>query len=97
MKADVLKKISVVFLVVAIAMILFFTFQAPDASLKLSEKVRGWLCNHGMEFNRFTFRTNVHLVEYFIVGIALTIYVKCHDYRCWIATAVGCGIGFLDE
>ena len=78
MKADVLKKISVVFLVLAIGMILFFTFQNRVASFELTEYIRMWLSNHGISVKYGTLRTNAHLVEYFILGLALMVFTKIH-------------------
>ena len=96
MKNDVSKKISAVFLVLAIGMVVFFTFQAPNDSLKLSEFVRIWLSNHGVNINPLYIRTDAHL-EYFILGLALSLFAKNRGYKWWIPFTAGCGMGLLDE
>ena len=97
MKTNMSKIISIVFLVLAIAMILFFTLQNPLASYELSMSLRDWLAEHGIDIEYVTLRTNAHLVEYFILGVALTVYAKGRGYKWWILLVTGCGIGVLDE
>lgn len=97
MKNEVSKKLSVVFLVLAIGMVVFFTFQDRVASFELTEKIRIWLSDHNVELRYETLRTNAHLVEYFILGLALAIYAKSKNFKFWIPMVVGCGIGVLDE
>ena len=50
-----------------------------------------------MDFDHNTFRTNAHLAEYFILGIALAVFTKSRGCKWWVAIVTGCGIGFLDE
>ena len=47
--------------------------------------------------NNIMLITDAHLVEYFILGIALTLFVKSRGWHSLIALVVGCGIGVLDE
>lgn len=90
-----LNKTSVqhIFLVLGLLMVLFFTFQNPEQSRILSETVRGWLGNIGVEIEYKALRSNVHILEYFIVGLA----VCCVFKKSWIGLIVGCGIGLFDE
>lgn len=97
MKTDASKKISVVFLILAIAMIVFFTFQKPQASYEMSMSIRDWLAGHGIDIRYGKLRTDAHLVEYFILGVALTVFVKVRGCKWWISLVIGCGIGLLDE
>ncbi len=97
MKNNVSKKMSAVFLVLAIGMVVFFTFQAPKASYDLSMSVKDWLVGHGMDIEYSALRTNAHLVEYFILGLALSLFAKNRGYKWWVPFAAGCGMGLLDE
>ena len=97
MKTNIFKIISIAFLVLAIVMILFFTFQNPHASYELSMSVRDWLTYHGIDIEYATLRTNAHLVEYFILGVALAMFAKVRGYKWWIPMVIGCGVGVLDE
>ena len=97
MKNNVSKKISAVFLVLAIGMVVFFTFQSPKASYDLSMSVKDWLAGHGMDIEYSALRTNAHLLEYFILGLALSLFAKNRGYKWWIPFTAGCGMGLLDE
>ena len=87
------KKTAAIFLILALLMVLFFTFQNPEKSRILSESVRMWLGNIGIEVKYHTLRSNVHILEYFILGIALTTFCRSP----WIGALISCGIGLLDE
>lgn len=87
------KKTAAIFLILALLMVLFFTFQNPEKSRILSESVRMWLGNIGIEVKYQALRSNVHIIEYFIVGLALTTFCR----KPWIGALIGCGIGLLDE
>ena len=88
---------SAVFLVLAIGMVVFFTFQAPMASYDLSMAVKDWLAGHGMDIEYGALRTNAHLLEYFILGLALSLFAKNRGYKWWTPLVAGCGMGLLDE
>ena len=91
------KKTSLFFLILAILMILFFTFQNPDQSRDLSEEIRFWLGRVGIEAEYKTLRSNVHILEYFIVGLALCGFCTSRRWKNWVGIIAGCGIGLLDE
>ncbi|MBR3304730.1 MAG: VanZ family protein [Christensenellaceae bacterium] len=42
-------------------------------------------------------RSNVHILEYFIVGLAVCGFFKSRGWKVWGGAAVGCGIGVIDE
>ena len=81
----------------AIVMVLFFTLQPSDDSLKMSESVRIWLNDHCVYINPLFIRTDAHIVEYFIPGLALALFVNSRNWHGLIALVVGCVIGILDE
>lgn len=91
------KKTAAVFLVLALLMVLFFTFQNPEKSRILSESVRMWLGNIGIQVEYKSLRSNIHMLEYFIVGLATCGYCRSRGWKNWVGKMVGCGIGVVDE
>ena len=86
-----------VFLVLAFAMILFFTFQNPYSSYELSMSIRDWLSDHGLDIEYGVLRTDAHIVEYFIFGLALALFVKSRELNMIISVIMGFMFGVLDE
>lgn len=91
------KKTAAIFLILALLMVLFFTLQEPTQSRDLSEAVRSWLEKIGIEVEYKSLRSNIHILEYFIVGLAVCGSVKSRGWRLWIGAAIGCCIGVVDE
>ena len=91
------KKTAAIFLILALLMVLFFTFQNPEKSRILSESERMWLGNIGIQVEYKSLRSNVHILEYFIVGLALCGYCRSRGWKNWIGMIAGCGIGVVDE
>lgn len=85
------------FLVLAFLMVLFFTFQNPEQSRVLSETVRDWLGDIGIEVEYKALRSNVHILKYFIVGLAVCWFCRSRGWKVWIGAAIGCGIGVVEE
>lgn len=78
-------------------MVLFFTFQNPEQSRDLSEAVRMWLEKIGIQVEYKSLRSNIHILEYFLVGLAVCGFCRSRGWRVWIGTVIGCGIGVVDE
>lgn len=97
-KRDVKKeKAAAIFMILALAMALFFTLQEPEQSRELSEAVRMWLEKIGIDVEYNSLRANIHFLEYFIVGLAVTCFSVSMRQKIWIGAAIGCGIGIADE
>lgn len=43
------------------------------------------------------FRSDVHIIEYFILGVFAVIFVKSINVKMWIGTVLTCVFGLLDE
>ena len=84
-------------MILALLMVLFFTFQNPEKSRVLSETVRGWLGNIGIQVEYKSLRSNIHILEYFLVGLAVCGFCRSRGWRVWIGAVIGCGIGVVDE
>ena len=76
------KKTATILLILAVAMVLFFTLQEPTQSRDLSEAVRSWLGNIGIEVEYKSLRSNIHILEYFIVGLAVCGF--CRSMEFWM-------------
>ena len=80
-----------------VAMVLFFTFQNPEQSRDLSEAVRSLLESIGIDVEYKSLRSNVHILEYFIVGFAMYGFCRSRGRSTWVGAVIACGIGVLDE
>lgn len=52
-----------------------------------------WLEKIGIQVEYKSLRSNIHILEYFLVGLAVCWFFK----KSWIGLIAGCGIGLLDE
>lgn len=91
------KKTAAIFLILALLMVLFFTFQNPEQSRDLSEAVRSWLESIGIDVEYKSLRSNIHILEYFIVGLAVCGYCRSRGWKNWVGMIAGFGIGVVDE
>ena len=42
-------------------------------------------------------RSNIHILEYFIVGLAVCGYCRSRGWKNWVGMIAGFGIGVVDE
>lgn len=91
------RKIAAVFLILAILMVLFFTFQDAEGTTSLSESVRIWLENQGMKIESHALRSNVHILEYFVLGLAVLVFGSSRGWKLGTCILLGCLIGLIDE
>lgn len=84
-------------MILALLMVLFFTFQNPEKSRILSETVRMWLERIGIDVEYKSLRSNIHILEYFIVGLAVCGYCRSRGWKNWVGMIAGFGIGLVDE
>lgn len=97
-KYDLKKQIILgILLAVVAASVLFFTFQGPHETVSLSEHVREWAIKIGYKGDMLQFRSDIHLVEYFIVGIVSSLFCLAMGWRIWAAAIIGCSFGLIDE
>ena len=95
---DDLKKIVYgILLVAAVLTILLLTFQDAAGTVKLSEGLRLWLERFGVHSDFHSFRSNAHLVLYFIFGLILTLFGRECGWSWWVILVVGAGVGLIDE
>ena len=92
-----MKKIIYGILLIAVVVILLLTLQDAAGTVKLSEGLRLWLERFGLESDFHIFRSNAHLVLYFLFGIVLCLYGRECGWSWWVILAVGCCVGLIDE
>ena len=63
-----------VLLAVIMGAVVFLTLQGPKETMALSESFREWFRKIGYKGNANQFRSDVQLIEYFIVGIAAVLF-----------------------
>lgn len=80
--------------VLVLSCVVFFTLQGPKETTALSENVRKWI---GYKGTGKAFRSDVHLVEYFIVGFAVIGLAKLLGWKRWTGVLAACVFGLLDE
>ena len=93
-----MKKIIYGILLIAAALtILLLTLQDAAGTVKLSEGLRMWLERFGLKSDFHSFRSNAHLVLYFLFGIVLCLYGRECGWNWWVILAAGCCVGLIDE
>ena len=93
---DVTKKTTTaILLILAVAMVLFFTFQDAEGTTRLSESVRQWLENHGLRIESHALRSNIHILEYLVVGLAVLAFGASRGWKVATCILVCAGIALL--
>ena len=88
------KIIAGIFTVLVLGCVIFFTCQGPEETTALSESVRQWIGYNG---SGTAFRSDVHLVEYFIVGFAVIGFARILGWKLWTGVFAACMFGLMDE
>ncbi|MBQ6521156.1 MAG: VanZ family protein [Anaerolineaceae bacterium] len=87
-----MRKTGILLTAAVIAAILHLTLMSPEATMALSENVRSWLMDNGINFTNAQLRSDVHVVEYMPLGFVLCIWLG------WKKSAVtGSLLGLSDE
>ena len=91
------RKVYGILLVGILLLNAFLTFQSVEGTVNLSEGLRLWLEQFGFHSDFHSFRSNAHLVMYFVLGVVLTLYGRESGWKWWMIILLGCGIGVIDE
>lgn len=94
---DLKKRVYRILLAAAVIAILLLTFQDSAGTVRLSEGLRLWLERFGIHSDFHSFRSNAHLVLYFLFGLILSLFGRECGWRWWVILVVGCCIGVVDE
>ena len=83
--------------VLSIAAITFLTFQSRNNTEALSNSIKDWLYSIGISISGKRLRSDAHIIEHCVLGIALSEYgFICNKKFEWIIS-VGFCLGLLDE
>ena len=85
------------FLCLVIITVLALTLQSAEGTTVLSETVRLLLENAGVAVESHTLRSNIHILEYFVVGVAVIIFGNNREWKLWNCIIVAAAIGLIDE
>lgn len=77
--------------------VVILAFQTPEQTFAVSETFRGWATKLGYTRDALEFRSDIHLLEYFIVGFAAAIFSKTMEWGLWKAGIFGCCFGLFEE
>ena len=94
---DLKKRVYEILLLTAVVVILLLTLQDAAGTVKLSEGLRLWLERFGLKSVFHSFRSNAHLVLYFLFGIVLCLYGRECGWSWWVVLAAGYCVGLIDE
>lgn len=83
--------------VVVILIILVLTFQSRDNTESLSNSIKDWLNDIGINISGKQLRSDAHIVEYCLLGIALSQYGLLSDKKIGWILYIGFCIGLIDE
>ena len=86
--------IAIILVIMVLGGVVFLTLQSPQQTMKLSEAVRHWI---GYKGDPLAFRSDVHLFEYFVVGLVCVVFAWAFGWKLWIGAAIAAGFGLLDE
>ena len=78
-------------------MVLFFTLQDAEGTMQLSESVRTWLADHGIFMESHELRSNIHIPEYFLLGLSVVAFGYCRDWKVAVCVLICCLFGLFDE
>lgn len=84
-------------LILILVLNLFLTLQSPQGTVRLSEGLRLWLEQFGFYSDFHSFRSNAHLLMFFLFGLILSLYGRECGWSWWVILFVGTGIGLIDE
>lgn len=91
------KVVSGLVLLAVVCGVLFLTFQGPHETVSLSETVRMWIAKMGYSRGPLEFRSDFHLIEYFILGVVIAVFCKEMKWKPWTAGITGCCFGLAEE
>ncbi len=91
------KIIASVLLILALVSVLFLALQGPAETNALSDRVRQLFVKLGYKGTNHQFRSDFHLIEYFVVGIASILFCQAMGWKIWVGVVMAVVIGLLEE
>ena len=84
-------------LILVLASVLFLALQGPAETNALSNRVRQFFKYLGYKGTNHQFRSDFHLIEYFVVGLASILFCQAKGWKIWIGAATAVMVGLLEE
>lgn len=75
----------------------FLTFQSAEGTVNLSEGLRLWLEQFGFKSDFHSFRSDAHLVMFFLIGSFLGLFCREIDWPWKLIVMIGFLVGCIDE
>ena len=91
------KTIAAIIFVIIIFCVFFLTFQGPKDTIALSTKFHEWFTRFGYKGDLIQFRSDIHFIEYFIVGLSIAYFFQTIEKNIWLGALISCCIGIIDE
>ena len=99
-RMDIMKRnrtIAFLLVKIIICSVLFLTFQGSKDTIALSSKFHEWFILLGYKGDLLQFRSDIHFIEYFIVGLVIVHFIQTIEKNPWLGTFFSCCIGIIDE
>ena len=91
------KIITALLLMLVIGSVLFLALQGPKETTALSSSVWQWAKKLGYNGTHLQFRSDIHIIEYFIVGTTTVLFCAAMGWKPWTGFLAACFFGLLEE
>ncbi len=96
-RRKILRIATAVILVLVFSSVIYLALQSPKETNELSDSVRNVFAKLGYKGTNKQFRSDFHLIEYFIVGLVTIAFCKAMGWKIWVGLTAACTIGILEE
>lgn len=91
------KVITAILQILTIGSVLFLALQGPQETTALSSRIWQWAKKLGYSETHLQFRSDFHIIEYFIVGIVAIFFCTAMGWKPWTGFLAACLFGLLEE
>ena len=91
------RKLWLLFSAALISIIIYLTFQNRNSTESLSNSIKSWFNSIGINVSGKQLRSNAHIVEYCLLGVALSKYALASNNKIRWVIYVGFCLGLIDE
>ncbi len=82
-------------LLVVLAAVIYLALQTPEQTMTLSETVRAWISKLGYSRGPSEIRSDIHLAEYFVVGMSAILFFRAMNWKPWAGALAASAFGLL--
>ena len=91
------RKVYGILLVGILLLNAFLTFQSAEGTVNLSEGLRLWLEQFGFKSDFHSFRSDAHIIMFFLIGSFLGLFCRTLDWPWKRIVLIGFLVGCIDE